>query len=333
MRWIARFAVVVAFVAGCAALPRPGGAQAVGFQEVRVTDGAAKPLVVGIWYPTDAPAAPSALATFTQTVARDAPPSGEGLALIVMSHGTGGWYGSHYDTALELARAGLVVAAVSHTGDTYDDQSRSAFVTDRPGHIRRLIDYMLGEWLGHGRIDAARVGIFGFSSGGFTALVDAGGVPDFGRLRAHWQAHPDYFDSQVVKRAGLPMDAFSSVPPAAWIHDPRIKAAVVVAPALGFTFGSEGLKNVTIPIQLWRAERDHILPNPDYAEAVRIALPKAPEFHLVQNADHYDFLAPCDDRLRQFVPDICVSLPGFDRAAFHDLFNHEVVRFFAANLK
>jgi predicted dienelactone hydrolase len=192
---------------------------------------------------------------------------------------------------------------------------------------------MLGEWTGHGRIDANRVGIFGFSSGGFTALVAAGGVPDFSRLPAHWQAHPDYFDSQLVKRAGLATGAFSTVPASDWVHDPRIKAAVVAAPALGFTFGSEGLKNVTIPIQLWRAERDHVLPNPDYAEAVRIALPKAAEFHLVKDADHFDFLAPCDDRLRQFAPAICVSLPGFDRAVFHDQFNRQVVRFFAATLQ
>jgi predicted dienelactone hydrolase len=321
------------FLGGVAGAPRLAAARNVGFQEVRVANGADKPLVVGIWYPTDAPATPGALGAFTQTVARDAVPAGKGLALIVMSHGTGGWYGEHYDTALELARAGFVVAAVSHTGDTYDDQSRGVLVTERPLHIRRLIDYMLSEWPSHETMDGARIGVFGFSAGGFTALVAAGGVPDFGRLPAHWRAHPDYFDSQLAKRAGLPMDTAINVPAAAWAHDPRIKAAVVAAPALGFTFGAGGLKTVTLPMQLWRADEDHILPNPDYAEAVRVALPSPPEYHVVKEADHFDFLAPCDDQLRQFAPQICVSRPGFDRAAFHDVFNHEVVRFFTATLK
>jgi predicted dienelactone hydrolase len=35
---------------------------------------------------------------------------------------------------------------------------------------------MLPEWPNHDRIDAHRVGIFGFSSGGFIAPVSAGEV-------------------------------------------------------------------------------------------------------------------------------------------------------------
>ncbi len=333
MPWIARLALAWTVIIGVSGAPEPARAYSVDFQEVKVSDGDAKPLVVGVWYPTDAPATPHALGAFTQTVAEDAAPLGAGLALVVMSHGTAGWYGGQYDTALALARAGFVVAAVSHRGDTYDDQSRSIFLTDRPKHIHRVVDYMLGEWPGHDRIDPNRVGVFGFSAGGFTALVAAGGIPDFGRLPAHLASHPTYFDSGIIKSSGLPMDAFLNVRASDWVHDPRIKAAVVAAPALGFTFGPEGLKNVSIPMQLWRAESDHILPTPDYAEAVRLALPKAPEFHVAANADHFDFLAPCDDRARQTTPDICVSRPGFDRTAFHDLFNREIVRFFAANLK
>ena len=92
-----------------------------------------------------------------------------------MSHGTGGWYGEHYDTALALARAGFVVAAVSHTGDTYQDQSRSTAIADRPRHLHEVIDFMTRDWPEHGRIDAGRIGVFGFSAGGFTALVAVGG--------------------------------------------------------------------------------------------------------------------------------------------------------------
>ena len=125
----------------------------------------------------------------------------------------------------------------------------------------------------------------------------------------------------------------STSPAAIWVHEPRIKAAVVAAPAVGYAFGREGLKGITVPIQLWRAAEDHILPHPDYAEAVRIALPTPPEYHVVENADHFDFLAPCTDILRQVAPVICVSRPGFDRAAFHQTFNAEVVRFFKETLK
>jgi predicted dienelactone hydrolase len=328
MKFIALIAAAIALL-----LPLEARAGGVGFVELNIANGADKPLNIGVWYPTDAPASPQAFREFTQDVAPAGPVNGSGLPLVVFSHGTGGWYGEHYDTALALARAGFVVAAVSHTGDTYDDHSRAASIMGRPPQVRRLIDYMLAEWPNHGRINPDRVGVFGFSAGGFTALVAAGGTPNFSSIGAHCAAHPDYFDCQVLAKAHIPASTVPNPPASAWIHDPRIKAAVVAAPALGFTFGAEGLKGITIPVQLWRAEQDHILPNPDYAEAVRLKLPTPPDFHLVRGADHYDFLAPCSDVLRKAVPEICVSAPGFDRTAFHELFDREVVRFFQKTLE
>ena len=317
----------------------PVGALAaeVGFSELSIANGDQRPLLVGIWYPTAAPAQQHPLGAYVQTVAPDAPVLGEHLPLIVISHGNGGTYQNNYDTALALVKAGFVAVAVTHTGDNHEDQSRAVFVMDRPQHMHRLIDYMLSEWPDHARIDANRVGVFGFSIGAFTALVAAGGIPDLSLTEAHSKAHPEYYDSQVAKRSGASPEAIatlrSKLSASTWVHDVRIKAVVAAAPALGYTFGLEGLKNIKVPIQLWRAGEDHILPHPDYAEAVRIALPTPPEYHVVENADHFDFLAPCTDILRQFAPMICVSRPGFDRAAFHQTFNAEVVRFFKETLK
>ena len=227
----------------------------VGFAELRVANGEQKPLVVGVWYPTSAPAQVHPLGPYVQIVAPDAPVAGERLPLIVMSHGNGSGYTNHFDTALALAKAGFVAVTVSHTGDTYDDQSRALFIKDRLQHIRRLIDYMLTEWPDHARIDADRIGMFGFSSGGFTALILLGGVPDISRQEAHHLAHPDYYDAQLVNRASeetkAKIAAFvrSNPPASTWVHEPRIKAAVVAAPAVGYTFGREGLKDVIVPIQ------------------------------------------------------------------------------------
>ncbi len=305
----------------------------VGFTELSIPNGDKPPLVIGVWYPTDAPASPQQLLAFMQTVAPAGAVAGQRLPLVVMSHGTGGWYDGHYDTALALAHAGFVVASVSHTGDTWRDSSQAGQIWTRSQHIHRLIDYMLAEWPDHGRIDPDRVGMFGFSAGAFTTLVIAGGVPDLSKIAPHCAAHPDYFDCGVVRKGGPALSAMvANFPPSLWIHDPRVKAAVVAAPALGFTFGTAGLKDVRIPIQLWRAEDDHILPHPDYAEAVRVALPQPPEFHLVANADHFDFLAPCSDILRASNPEICTSRPGFDRPAFHADFDAKVVAFFERTL-
>jgi predicted dienelactone hydrolase len=311
----------------------PAHAAGVGFQALSIPYGDEPPLKVGVWYPTAAKASPHKLSEFTQTVAQDAPVAGGRLPLIVMSHGSGGWYGGHYDTAIALAKAGFMVAAVTHYGDSYDEPTRAAMIWRRPAQLKRLTDYMLAEWPAHDRIDAGRVGVFGFSAGGFTALVASGGVPDLTKIRPYCQAHPETFTCGVVKRAPGALDHVGDLPRSAWVNDARIKAAVVAAPAVGFAFGRDGLKDVRVPLQLWDAEFDHILPSPDYADAVRADLPRPPQFHLVKGADHYDFLAPCPPALATAVPDICQSRPGFDRAAFHAAFNRDVVAFFRKALR
>jgi predicted dienelactone hydrolase len=200
-------------------------------------------------------------------------------------------------------------------------------IRDRPRQLKVLIDYMLTTWPDHGRIDADRVGAFGFSSGGFTVLTAAGGEPDLASLGPHCAAHPDFFDCRLVAHSPSSSPANST-----WAHDQRLKAVVAAAPALGFAFGPAGLARVRQPIQLWRAADDHVLPYPDYADAVRRALPAAPEFHVVDGADHYDFLAPCSADLARINPEICSSPAGFDRTAFHAKFNEAVVAFFRTSL-
>lgn len=298
----------------------------VGFQTVDVSVATSTPIPVAIWYPTAAAESEHGLGLFTQDVAPNAPVKGRALRLIVVSHGNGGTKDGHYDTALALAKAGFVVAALEHTGDNYRDQSRATDVANRPRELHRLIDYMLSEWPDHAALDPSGVGAFGFSSGGFTVLVAAGGDPDMSLIAPHCAAHPSNYDCRLVAAHGALATATLS-----FIHDRRIRAVVVAAPALGFTF-VHGLSALTQPVQLWRADADHVLPAPDYADAVRAALPSPPEFHAVPNADHFDFLAPCSDALSRVAPTICQSAPGFDRTAFHQSFDRAIVAFFKANL-
>ncbi|MGA7816376.1 alpha/beta hydrolase family protein [Caballeronia sp.] len=321
---------IVAFL--LALVAAPVFAADVGFEEVKIPNGAEPPLTVGIWYPTNAPATSHALANFTQTVAPDAPIAGNRLPLVVMSHGGAGWYGGHYDTAIALAQAGFVAAALSHAGDTFDDQSGVLQLWRRPAQLHRLVDYMLDKWRWHGQLDAARVGAFGFSNGGFTVLVAAGGIPDLSKIGPFCETQPDQDLCEALQHAGVDLHFAAQVPADAWVHDPRIRAAVIAAPSFGFAFGRAGLSGVRAPVQLWSAADDRHQPHPYYDEAVRDDLPRAPEYHVIANAGHYDFLPPCDARLSRLRPEICNSLPDFDRAAFHEHFNADVVQFFRAML-
>jgi predicted dienelactone hydrolase len=296
-----------------------------GFERVMAPDLDGPPLEAGIWYPSNAPASSRRLGLYTQAVAVGGEVAGRGLPLVVMSHGTGGSFEGHYDTALALAEAGFVVAAVTHTGDNYRDQSGSLLEDprkaseNRPRHIRALIDYLLTSWPQHDRLDPMHIGIFGFSAGGFTALVAIGGVPDLSLAASSCAAYPDDWGC----RRGREIGRRPSPPPAAFVRDPRIAAAVIAAP-LGVVFTPAGLAGITVPIQLWRGERDEIVPHPRHAQNVYDGLPAKP--------GHFAFLAPCTPAFANVAPEGCRDPAGFDREAFHREFNSDVVAFFKATL-
>ena len=294
----------------------------VGFAQVAVKDPQDKPLQVDVWYPTDSPPGLSIIGFSAQKVATNGTVVGRGLPLVVISHGNRGLASSHADTALALASAGFVVAAVTHTGDNARDDSyvgTSRWLIDRPRHIHVVLDYMLSEWPSHGQIDAAKVGAFGFSAGGFAALVSIGGVPDLAQLTRHCTAQPEFACGLWKKLPSEP------VPAAAWVHDPRIKAAVVAAPGYGFAFEPDGLRPATAAVQLWNGAEDRNVPYDTNEAVVRRLLPTAPEYHAVAGAAHFSFVAPCPGWL---LPVVCQDAEGFDRAAFHREFNGSAVAFF-----
>lgn len=299
-----------------------------GFQRISVPDGSHPVLEGGVWYPSDAPASEQPLGFYRQKVAADGAVATRKTPLIVISHGSGGAFENHFDTALALAEAGFVVVAVTHTGDNYRDHSAFTRPDNRTRHIKAVIDYMLSSWPGHDAIDPSRIGVYGFSAGGFAALVAIGATPDMSRIESHCAMYPEDWACQKAKEH--PRDA--SGEPVNFVHDVRIKAAVLAAPAIGYTFTAEGLAPVTAAIQLWRGDRDEILTHPHHAQNIYDNLPTKPEYHVIPNAGHFVYLAPCPPALEGFAPMICHDAEGFDRAAFHATFNASVVAFFKAQL-
>lgn len=305
---LARLAGLAAFAVSILTTPVPAQSD-VTFERLTFPDGAGPPIDGGVWYPHDVA-------------------EGTALPLVVISHGNGGSYSGHAATAEALAQAGFMVAALTHTGDNYRDQSRATDVAERPRQLKVLIDHMVSAWEGPAVVDADRIGAFGFSSGGFTVLVAAGGRPDLARVLEHCQANPAFYDCRLV----------AEQPPAAgtrqsaWVHDVRIRAVVAAAPALGYTFGRDGLAAVTRPVQLWRAGADRVLPHPFYAQAVHDSLPTPPEYHVVEAAGHFDFMPPCSPRLATAAAFICQPTPGLDRATFQSAFNGRVIAFFRRTL-
>jgi predicted dienelactone hydrolase len=272
-----------------------GAAGTVGFRRVSVPDSDDKPREVGIWYPSDAPASAQPLGPHRQTVAPDGGLVGNQLPLIVALHGVQGSFENHYHTALALAEAGFVVAAVA--------QSQEIRLVERPRHVARVLDYMLAAWPYQDR-----------------------GVPDLSRITPYCAEYADRVCGMLKER-----NVDTATPASAWVRDLRIKAAVVAAPTLGFTFGKDALAPIKVPIQLWRAGNDDITPHPRHAEAIYTALPTRPEYVVIPGAGHFAFLT-CSAEMAKRAPVICQDGPDFDRQAFHRAFNGAVVEFFKKQL-
>lgn len=311
------------FVALCFCCARI--AQAAGFGLIEVPADSNGPALLGaVWTPCDAPADRLSFDPLVIDGTKDCPIAGKQLPLVVISHGKGGSSLLHHDTAAALADAGFIVAAINHPGHNFQDMSGASHLSvyaTRPADMKRLVDYMLGAWPGRAAIDANRVGLFGFSAGGYTGLVVVGAVPDF-RLRDDLCPPASTTPlCQEIRRDELPkMPA----------RDDRIKAAVIVDPLTAFD--TSGLKNVTLPMQLWASAFGGDGVAPRYVEALRRDLPVRPEWHMVQGATHFAFVAPCSPAMAQAMQQICRDRPEFDRAAFHANFNTQVLAFFKQQL-
>jgi predicted dienelactone hydrolase len=299
---------------------------AVGFRQVMVG-----PTAVNIWYPSDGHATQVPAGLYRQSVVVNGPIRGRNLPLIVMSHGVSGSGFSDYNVALALANAGYVVAAVTHPGDNYQDQSaagKSQNLIDRPRHIHRLVDYMVAHW----PVDANRIGAFGFSLGGFTALVLAGGTPDLRQSARLCRERPDAPECAfVAERHGNPLDS-TAVPDSVWDHDARIRAVALASPAVLVMFRSGGLRGVHVPVLMWRGTADPNAPDAWNAAVVRSGLPTPPQEHVVPNAGHFVFTPVCSDATAKQVPFLCDDPPGVDRAVVLRQFEPSVVAFFDAHI-
>jgi len=292
-------------------------AAAAGFRFIALPAGARGPAITGaIWYPCAAAPAAIAVGRIVVQGAMDCPIGDAKLPLVVISHGRGGSFVGHRDTAARLADAGFVVAAINHPGDTSRDLSRSGDISvfvERPADITRLIDFMLDASPAAHAIDRDRIGFFGFSRGGYTGLVLIGAEIDWAKAEALCRRSAERLCEQPLA------------------HDARIRAAVIADPLAKF-LAPASLAAIKVPVQLWASELGG-----DGVDRAMVALVDANlrathSYRVVAKAGHFAFLTPCPAAVAAELPMLCRDAPDFDRAAFHQEFNGAVLAFFRAYL-
>lgn len=267
----------------------------------------------------------------------------EKLPLVVLSHGTGGaapqlsWLAEH------LAANGYLVAAVNHHGNTAAEASYLpqgfALWWERAKDLSVLIDKLLADSRFGPRIDASRIGVAGFSLGGYAALTVAGARTD----RGQWQRYcaeaaadpgcslpPESPFSMAELEDLLARDASAkiSLERSQKSHrDERVRAAFAIAPVLGPAIDRQSLQEIPIAVRIVVGEEDDQAVPETNAIPVQAAIPDA-ELRLLPGVGHYAFLAPCTLRGRLLVRQLCEDPSGVERSELHAAIGADAVTYF-----
>jgi predicted dienelactone hydrolase len=265
-------------------------------------------------YPTHAPEEVVRFGDYTLAVARDAALLGTSLPLIVLSHGTGSLPWVFRDLASHVARAGFIVCLPEHPGNCRGDDGLAFTATNlenRPRHVRLVIDAALADGVVGAHIAPNGVGVIGHSIGAYTTLAAAGG-------------RPTAFANEASDGQSRPVDV---------VHDSRIRALVLLAPAAAWFVGDDALANVGVPIFLRTGEKDTAAPA-IHGDIIRRGIrdPKRIDDAVVPNAGHFSFFSPFPpERTNPSVPP-SQDPPGFDRAAYQPILYAEVTAFLKRTL-
>lgn len=306
---------------------------------------------VTVFYPTAQADATVQRGPFQLALAENARPTRGNGHLVVVSHGSGGNAWVHSDLARALVADGFVVAMPEHQGDNARDPSSPgpASWKLRPTEVSHAIDAVAQATALAPLLSFDRVGMYGMSAGGHTALSLAGGRWSPAQFRRHCDAHiGDDFPACVGLATRLRGDAFDGLKKTvatqvirqrfddeSWYtkRDPRIQAVVAGVP-FAADFDPASLARPAVPLAIVRAGGDRWLAPRFHADAILQACrPRCELLADLPGAGHGALLSPQPplDRLGAIASELLADPPGFDRTRMPEV-DQRIVAFFHRHL-
>ena len=190
--------------------------------------------------------------------------------LIVITQGFGATPDTYGYIAQQLASYGYAVASIEHRGTNlaerleYPNTELTSWITpsefiSRPLDVTHLLDkleLLAKDPAWKNRLDLDRVGVFGYSFGGYSALAIAGAEINFPRLEEECSTE----ELNPVVSFTFQCQAKYLAPYSGKLKDPRIKAVFSVYPLTNPIFGKEGMSQIDIPTAIVAGSKDNVSP-------------------------------------------------------------------------
>lgn len=309
-----------------------------------------RPITVHVFYPThDSPSAPSTLSKPTEelfvpgnAIWYATPAEAKKLPLVLMSHGTGGSALQMSWLAEKLVKNGYLVVGVNHHGNTAIETQKYAegFVLwwERSRDIAVALDKISSDKNWFPYINPAKIGMLGFSLGGYTTIASIGGITDKALFAEFCDSDKRDFTCDAQTEFSNINEEFNKVKDSEIVKESlkrqhasykiaQIKAVFVLSPAVVQSITEDSLHGIKIPVSVVVGTNDTVAPAASNAKRVASHISGA-EYAEIEGAGHYTFLSECTDSGKIYAKILCTDPPTVDRAKVHDRVSDQVLNFF-----
>jgi len=323
--------VLVGTLLGCESVLAQESA---GYESSRIYDGD-RPIHLNLWYPTDQKESPVNYGISAGSAATGAKPVGDGLPVVLLSHGSMGAASNYSWIAESLARHRYVVLGVSHFGESpvFGAQSVNpatvARFRDRTHDFNVALDWLLTKSRLAGAVDASRISAIGHSSGGATVLMLAGARFSASQISEYCASGAAKVDKGCWYGMPSADAAARQLPEAA----PRpIRAVVALDPAVGPGFVEDSVRNLKSALLVVGSVENDFLPYEAHAGRIAKAKPDAEVVRLDRGEGHFVYIDTCAANINVMGTSLCTDRAGVDRVAVHARLNADIEAFLSKQM-
>jgi predicted dienelactone hydrolase len=269
-----------------------------------------------------------------------APHAGGQYPTVIISHGAGGNAGQFGWIAAALAQAGFVVILPNHPGTTSGNASAQAAVRvwERPKDVSAVLDEISANAQDYPYVDPDRIGVLGFSAGGYTAMALTGARVDPNALQSFCDdGDHGMSDCAFLAHFNVDLHALDLSPAAQNLADPRVKSAVIVDPGIVETLTAQSLEQIKTSMLVLNLGSESEVPAGVYAKPAAALIPNA-KYEAIPDATHFSFLAQCKPRGAAILEAegeldrLCDDAGGRSRADIHAELTQKIIRYLETHL-